>query len=91
MELNTNIGLQPAHAKVWEPNNPLALFITIDEGEARGEIITLRYWRETVDDLNMDGVADEDEYLSMQIVHGLAPVAQRDYLATGLSLVNSDE
>jgi hypothetical protein len=67
MELNTNIGLQPAHAKVWEPDNPLALFITIDEGEARGEIITLRYWRETVDDLNMDGVADEDEYLSMQM------------------------
>jgi hypothetical protein len=67
MELNTDIGLQPAHAKVWEPDNPLALFITIDEGEARGEIITLRYWRETVDDLNMDGVADEDEYLSMQM------------------------
>ena len=67
LEINTNIGLQPAHSKVWEPENPLTLFINVDEGEARGEMITLRYWRESVDDLNMDGIADEDEYLSQQM------------------------
>ena len=66
MEVNTAIGLQPAHGKVWEPQNPLVVFVTIDEAEARGEIIALRYWRETVDDVNMDGIADEDEYLSQQ-------------------------
>ncbi len=66
MEVNTAIGLQSAHGKVWEPQNPLTLFVTIDEAEARGELITLRYWRETVDDVNMDGIADEDEYLSQQ-------------------------
>ncbi|MCK5868661.1 MAG: hypothetical protein KAG07_04460, partial [Candidatus Thalassarchaeum sp.] len=66
MEVNTAIGLQSAHGKVWEPQDPLAVFITIDEAEARGELITLRYWRETIDDVNMDGIADEDEYLSQQ-------------------------
>ena len=66
MEVNTAIGLQSAHGKVWEPQNPLTLFVTIDEAEARGELITLRYWRETIDDVNMDGIADEDEYLSQQ-------------------------
>ncbi|MEC9264166.1 MAG: hypothetical protein VYD23_03595, partial [Candidatus Thermoplasmatota archaeon] len=66
MEVNTAIGLQNAHGKVWDPQDPLAVFITIDEAEARGELITLRYWRETIDDVNMDGIADEDEYLSQQ-------------------------
>jgi len=66
MEVNTAIGLQSAHGKVWEPQDPLAVFVTIEEAEARGELITLRYWRETIDDVNMDGIADEDEYLSQQ-------------------------
>ena len=66
LEVNTDIGLQPAHGKVWEPGNPLTIFVTSDEAEARGESITLRYWREgTDDDANSDGVADEDEYLSL--------------------------
>ncbi|MDP6920347.1 MAG: hypothetical protein QF709_00310, partial [Candidatus Thalassarchaeum sp.] len=67
IEINTNIGLQPAHSKVWDPVDPLTLFVTVDEGEARGETVALRYWRENVDDLNMDGIADEDEYLSLQM------------------------
>ena len=65
-EDNTAIDLQPAQGEVWDPQDPLAVFITIDEAEARGELITLRYWRETIDDVNMDGIADEDEYLSQQ-------------------------
>ena len=67
IEINTNIGLQPAHSKVWDPVNPLTVFVTVDEGEARGETVALRYWRESLDDLNMDGIADEDEYLSLQM------------------------
>jgi hypothetical protein len=64
MQVNTPTGLQDAHAKVWEPTAPLSIFVTIDEGEARGESLTMRYWRGSVDDTNSDGVADESEYMS---------------------------
>ena len=64
LQVNTPTGLQDAHGKVWDPTVPLSLFVTIDEPEARGESITLHYWRGTTDDVNMDGIADEDEYLS---------------------------
>ena len=65
LEVNTPSGLKAAHGKVWEPTNPLALFVTVDESEARGELLTLNYWRGSVDDINGDGIADEDEYLSV--------------------------
>jgi hypothetical protein len=65
LEVNTPSGLKAAHGKVWAPTDPLSLFVTVDESEARGEILTLNYWRGSVDDINGDGIADEDEYLSV--------------------------
>jgi len=65
LEVNTPSGLKAAHGKVWDPTAPLSLFVTVDESEARGEILTLKYWRGSMDDTNSDGIADEDEYLSM--------------------------
>ena len=65
LEVNTPSGLKAAHGKVWEPTNPLSLFVTVDESEARGELLTLNYWRGSVDDINGDGIADEGEYLSV--------------------------
>ena len=65
LEVNTPSGLKAAHGKVWDPTVPLSLFVTVDESEARGEILTLNYWRGSVDDTNGDGIADEEEYLSV--------------------------
>ncbi len=65
LEVNTPSGLKAAHGKVWEPTDPLSIFVTVDESEARGELLTLNYWRGSVDDTNDDGIADEDEYLSV--------------------------
>jgi len=65
IEISTDIGLQSANGKVWEPTSPISVYVTSDEYESRGEEITLRYWREGVDDQNMDGVADEIEYMSI--------------------------
>ena len=65
LEVNTPSGLKAAHGKVWDPTTPLSLFVTVDESEARGETLTMKYWRGSVDDTNDDGIADEDEYLSM--------------------------
>ena len=64
IEVNTPTGLTRAHGKVWDPTVPLSMFVTIQEAEARGETLTLHYWRADVDDLNGDGIADVDEYLS---------------------------
>ena len=62
LQVNTPSGLQEPTGR-FDPIVPLSLFITIDEAEARGETITLRYWRATTDDTNSDGIADEDEYI----------------------------
>ena len=64
IEVNTATGLTSANGKVWDPTLPLSLFVTVEEAEARGETLTLRYWRADVDDMNSDGIADEEEYLS---------------------------
>ena len=64
IQVNTPTGLTPAHGKVWDPTVPLSMFVTIQEDEARGETLTLMYWRADVDDMNGDGIADAEEYLS---------------------------
>ncbi len=45
LEVNTPSGLKEAHGKVWDPTTPLSLFVTVDESESRGELLTLNYWR----------------------------------------------
>ena len=65
LEVNTPSGLKEAHGKVWDPTTPLSLFVTVDESESRGELLTLNYWRGSIDDINADGIADENEYLSV--------------------------
>ncbi len=64
VQVNTATGLVNANGKVWDPTVPLTLYVTIEEAEARGESLTLKYWRADVDDLNGNGMAEEDEYLS---------------------------
>jgi len=64
LEMMTLIGLQPANGMVSDPTILFAPYITISEGEARGDALTLRYWREGIDDTDGDGLADEPEYLS---------------------------
>jgi len=92
IEISTDIGLQPANGKVWEPTNPISVFVTSDESEARGEEITLRYWREGIDDLNMDGVAEESEYLSipMPLSSGLTGQQQIQFPGIDVSGVASN-
>ena len=87
IQVNTPTGLQNAHAKVWEPTVPLSVFVTIDEGEARGEVLTLRYWRGSVDDANSDGIADESEYQaqSQPLSSGMTGQQQVNFVAIDVS------
>ena len=62
--IDSPIGLQPADGNIISPTSLFSPLITITEDEARGGNITLKFWRESIDDLNQDGYADEDEYQS---------------------------
>ena len=64
LEVITPTGLKDSDGIVWDPSSPLNLFVTVDEPEARGDSITLRYWRTGIDDMNSNGIAEEEEYLS---------------------------
>ena len=64
LQVMTPAGLQNANGKVWDPSQPLSLFVTIEEPQARGETLTMHYWRADSDDLNSNGIAEEEEYLS---------------------------
>ena len=61
IQVQTPIGLQYVDGMVVPPTT-FSPYITISEGEARGDTLTLKYWREGVDDQDGDGVADEGEY-----------------------------
>ena len=64
LQVVTAAGLQNANGKVWDPSLPLSLYVTVEEPQARGETITLHYWRADSDDINFNGIAEEEEYLS---------------------------
>ena len=64
LQVMTPAGLQNANGKVWDPSQPLSLFVSIEEPQARGETLTMHYWRADSDDLNSNGIAEEEEYLS---------------------------
>ena len=87
LQVNTPTGLQDAHGKVWDPTVPLSVYVTIDESEARGESITLKYWRGTSDDVNMDGVADESEYLgqTLPLSSGMTGQQQVNFIGIDVS------
>jgi len=63
--VSTSVGLLEANGFVWDPIKPLEVFITVADEQDRDEEVTLHYWREGIDDLNADGVAQTGEYQSM--------------------------
>ena len=62
INIQSSSGLTPAIGEVWDPDHPLDVYVTVSDYEAIGEILTLHYWREGVDDDNGDEIADEVEY-----------------------------
>lgn len=64
LQVMTPSGLQNANGKVWDPSQPLTMFVTIEEPQARGETLTMHYWRADSEDANFNGIAEEEEYLS---------------------------
>ena len=84
---STDAGPAPAHGMVWHPAAPLSLSVTVEEAEAHGETLTLRYWRAGHDDQDGDGIADEEEYLSQTraLVAGMTGEQQVDFAGIDVS------
>lgn len=59
----TNFGLKDADGYTWDPSKSLLLQLDIEELEGMGDEVNIHYWRESIDDINQDGIAQEDEYL----------------------------
>jgi len=91
MQVQTPIGLQFVDGMVVPPTT-FSPYITISEGEARGETLTLKYWREGVDDQNSDGVADEEEYQSQisDLSVGLTGEQQVQFMGIDVSSLDNE-
>ena len=91
MQVQTPIGLQYVDGMVVPPTT-FSPYITISEGEARGETLTLNYWREGLDDQDGDGEADEDEYQSQtsDLSVGLTGEQQVQFMGIDVSALDNE-
>ena len=60
----TNFGLKDADGYTWDPSKSLLLQLDIEDSEGMSDEVVIHYWRESLDDLNGDGEAQEEEYNS---------------------------
>ena len=67
LQVSTSFGMLDANGFVWDPSSPLVLHSNAGDEIARSDKVTLRYWREGLDDDNRDGIPDLDEYLSVMV------------------------
>ena len=64
VQVNSGQSLLDADGYTWDPTSPLSLQVTITDDQALGDSVVMHYWREGVDDTNLDGIADESEYVT---------------------------
>ena len=65
LQVNSGQRLLAADGYTWDPSTPLSLQVTITDNQALGNEVVMHYWRQELDDTNLDGVADESEYRTM--------------------------
>lgn len=92
LQINTPIGLQLADGMVSDPTTPFRPYITVSESEARGDFVTLKYWRTGVDDINGDGIASENEYnsQSQSLTPGLTGEQQIQFSSIDVSSLDNE-
>ena len=65
LQVNNGQRLLDADGYTWDPSSSLSLQVTVTDEQALGEELVIHYWREVMDDSNMDGIADYSEYQTM--------------------------
>ena len=59
LQVNNGQRLLDADGYTWDPSSDLSLQVTVTDEQALGDSVTMHYWREVLDDTNLDGIADE--------------------------------
>ena len=92
IQVNTPIGLQFADGMVSDPTTPFRAYVTVSENEARGDSITLKYWRTGIDDYDGNGLASEDEYQSQtqSLSPGLTGQQQVQFIGIDVSSLDNE-
>lgn len=92
IRINTPIGLQLADGMVSDPTTSFRPYLTVSESEARGDSVTLRYWRTGIDDTNGDGLASENEYQSQlqSLTPGLTGEQQIQFSTIDVSSLDNE-
>ncbi len=90
LEVQTPIGLQFVDGMVIDPTILFSPYVTISEEEARGDSLTLRYWRTGIDDQNEDGIADENEYQSQHRDLSVGLTGQQQIQFSGIDVSSLD-
>ena len=62
LHARTNFGLKDADGYTWDPTKSLSLQLDLEDSEGMSDEVKIHYWRESLDDLNNDGEAQEEEY-----------------------------
>ena len=65
LQVNNGQRLLAADGFTWDPTSSLSMQVTITDQQALGDEVVMHYWREVLDDDNLDGIADESEYQTM--------------------------
>jgi len=65
IQVNSGQRLVNADGYTWDPVSDLSLQVTITDNQALGDSVKIHYWREVLDDTNLDGIADYSEYRTM--------------------------
>ena len=64
----TPSGPRPADNNIWPQDRLLPISVEVSDAEALGGSLFLNYWRQGIDDLNGDGIADPNEYITTREV-----------------------
>ena len=74
LQVNSGQRLLNADGYTWDPTTPLSLQVTITDDQALGESVMMHYWREVMDDTDLNGIAEFSEYktISKSLPEGVA-------------------
>ena len=90
LQVNNGQRLLDADGYTWDPSKTLSLQVTITDDEALGESLVMHYWREVLDDSNLDGIADYSEYQTMSKALPEGVAGERTLTFSGIDVSGLD-
>jgi len=90
LQINNGQRLIDADGYTWDPSSTLSLQVTVTDNQALGDSLMMHYWREVLDDTNLDGIANHSEYqtMSKSLPEGIA--GERTLTFSGIDVSGLD-